>query len=97
MKDEIKTILLGHVIQGKFPSSSLTDGQELSALDGENNKIAITPAGINLELIKLTFVSMILAYFLLMDAGKTINGANILNEYNADNGIVYAIDKIIFR
>jgi len=51
LKDEIKTILLGHVIQGKFPSSALTDGLELPALDGENNKIAISPAGISFELI----------------------------------------------
>jgi len=42
----------------------------------------------------MRLISIFLVYF---DAGKTINGANILNEYNADNGIVYAIDKIIFR
>lgn len=46
-RDDLKDILLYHVVEGKVMSKDLEDGKEVKTLSGENVKISLNPTQVN--------------------------------------------------
>ena len=51
-KTDLKMVLLGHVTKGSYPLNKLTTG-DLPSMDGDVNKIVVSPSGITIDGAKI--------------------------------------------
>ena len=96
----MKRSLMGHIVAGLQSMDKLTDGADLTSLNGINYNIAVADTGSNIQLFSpiiknINFFCDRFKFALLV---VTIgSSAKILadGEYTADNGMIYAIDGLL--